>query len=381
MRKTPSGCTGRDGWPRHLTHASAGQTDEHPHRTGVGKRKTLTHTTSAGKAALSGPDDLVHLGGHVFVAFQNGVGSKGEASPTGNTASTIVEFSTSGKVINQWDVTGKVDGMGAAPTLNAVLASVKEDGNSSLYELRAGTVTHDRYSPAKLPSGGGTDAITTVGKLVLISASAPSTTNGLAVYKLTSLRSGGVARLAPLFADDAKATVLNPGELKCRKRRLALTDPDSSALVPASVSGFGGDFVLNSQGDKRQGHDPDDRFERGRDRRDHRKTQPRHRLHGDDPVQRQLGAGHRHRAQLFRDDQPEERRGHGQGGPRGCVPAQGHGVPAVAGSREVDASSSPSDASRPGRGGVVAHAGFQNKKRFAVVDSDRLMALCRLFDN
>ncbi len=212
--------------------------------------KTLTHTTPAGKVALSGPDDLTHLGGDVFVAFQNGVGSKGEASPTGNRASTIVEFSTSRKVIKQWDVTGKVDGMGAVPAMNAVFASVNEDGNSSLYELRAGTVTHDRYSPAKLPSGGGTDAITALGKLVLISASAPSTTHGPAVYNLASRRSGHVAKLTPLFADDANATILNAGKLNGKKRRLALTDPDSSALVPASVSGVGGDFVLNSQGDQ-----------------------------------------------------------------------------------------------------------------------------------
>lgn len=65
----------------------------------------------------------------MFVAFRNGVGSKGQPSPTGNTASTIVEFTKSGKPIKQWDVTGKVDGMGAVPRLNAVLASVNEDGN------------------------------------------------------------------------------------------------------------------------------------------------------------------------------------------------------------------------------------------------------------
>lgn len=211
--------------------------------------KTLTHTTSAGQVALSGPDDLTHLGAHVFVAFQNGVGSKGEASPTGNTDSTIVEFSKSGKAIKQWDVTGKVDGMGAAPSLNAVLASVNEDGNSSLYELRAGTATHYSYSPSKLPSGGGTDAITAVGKLLLVSASAPSSAKGPAVYKLTSLRSNRVAKLAPLFADDGKATSLNAPK-KGKKVRLALTDPDSSAFVPTSVSGIGGDFVLDSQGDQ-----------------------------------------------------------------------------------------------------------------------------------
>jgi hypothetical protein len=208
--------------------------------------KSLTHTTSAGKAALSGPDDLVHLGGHVFVGFQNGVGSKGEPSTTGNTASTIVEFTKSGKPVKQWDVIGKVDGMGAVPALNAVLASVNEDGNSSLYELRAGKLIHYNYSPRKLPSGGGTDAITAVGKQVLISASAPSASHGPAVYKLTLLPARHVAKLASLFADNAKATVVPQG----KKTRLALTDPDSSALVPASASSFGGDFVLNSQGDQ-----------------------------------------------------------------------------------------------------------------------------------
>ncbi len=250
MRKTIfAGLVGVAGLAISLTPALAQPTGTLTARVWA-SGKTLTHTTSAGKVALSGPDDLVHLGRHVFVAFQNGVGSKGEASPTGNTASTIVEFSMSGKVSRQWDVTGKVDGMGAAPALNAVLASVNEDGNSSLYELRAGTVTHDSYSPAKLPSNGGTDAITAVGKLLLISASAPSTIHGPAVYKLTSLRTDHVAKLAPLFAGDAKATILNSRKPNGSKKGLALTDPDSSAFVPASVSDFGGDFVLNSQGDQ-----------------------------------------------------------------------------------------------------------------------------------
>ena len=212
--------------------------------------KSLTHATSVGKATLSDPDDLVNLGVHVFVAFQNGVGSKGEPSPTGNTASTIVEFTKSGKPIKQWDVTGKVDGMGAVPRFNAVLATVNEDGNSSLYELRAGKLAHYNYSPRKLPSGGGTDAVTAVGKLVLISASAPSASDGPAVYKLTLDARTHVAKLGQLFADNAKATFVVPGKPKGKTTRLGLTDPDSSELVPASASHFGGDFVLNSQGDQ-----------------------------------------------------------------------------------------------------------------------------------
>jgi hypothetical protein len=204
------------------------------------------------KAALSGPDDIAALGGSVYVAFQNGVGSKGEPSPTGNKASTIVKFSSKGKHLGQWDLTGKVDGMGAVSSLGAVLASVNEDGNSSLYELTsAGKLTHFTYSPAKLPSGGGTDAITAIGKLILISGSAPAGPTGPAVYKLTLVPKTHTAKLSAVFADDAMATLLNTsGTSKGTTTRLNLTDPDSSTLVPASIPRFGGDFMLNSQGDQ-----------------------------------------------------------------------------------------------------------------------------------
>ena len=60
---------------------------------------------------LTKPDDITRIGGDLFTAFQNGVGPQGQASPDGNRDSTIVEFTLSGVVVNQWDIRGKCDGL------------------------------------------------------------------------------------------------------------------------------------------------------------------------------------------------------------------------------------------------------------------------------
>ena len=43
----------------------------------------LTHQVGTASRPVIGPDDMAYLGGHIFVGFQNGVGSMGEASPLG----------------------------------------------------------------------------------------------------------------------------------------------------------------------------------------------------------------------------------------------------------------------------------------------------------
>src|SRR5580704_8237622 len=78
----------------------------------------ITHPTSKGNVAISQPDDVAMLGGHIFVGFQNGVGSQGEPATTGNKDSTIVEFTLKGKKVAQWDVVGKCDGLGADPLID-----------------------------------------------------------------------------------------------------------------------------------------------------------------------------------------------------------------------------------------------------------------------
>ena len=45
-------------------------------------------------------------------------------SPSGNTKSTIVEYTLKGKVVGSWSVVGKVDGLGSDPQRHFVIATV-----------------------------------------------------------------------------------------------------------------------------------------------------------------------------------------------------------------------------------------------------------------
>src|SRR5215469_15840541 len=205
---------------------------------------------AAGTESLSGPDDIATAGGNLYVGFQNGVGSQGEVSPSGNLDSTLVEFTPAGSVVKQWDVTGKIDGMGADPATGRVFATVNEDSKSSLYVFSSGTVTHYTYTPAALPHMGGTDAVAVLNGKILISASAPGTAgkakaSAPAVFAVTLNAGAKTAAVAPFFADNATATGADG-----KKVTLALTDPDSNGVVPSSSPQFAGDFMLDAQGDQ-----------------------------------------------------------------------------------------------------------------------------------
>jgi hypothetical protein len=221
---------------------------------------TLKHSYQPdGKGAvrtesLSQPDDIETLAGNLYVGFQNGVGSQGEAAPSGNLDSTLVEFTPAGSVVKQWDVTGKIDGMGVDSATGQVIASVNEDLKSSLYTVSGGTVTHYTYTPSSLPHLGGTDAVAVYNGKILISASAPGTSGKApasvpAVFAVTLNAGANTAAVAPLFADNAAATGVNAPHAG-QQVTLGLTDPDSNGLVPSSSPEFAGDFMLNSQGDE-----------------------------------------------------------------------------------------------------------------------------------
>lgn len=235
--------------------------------------KDLSHTFvvdgTTDTAALSGPDDLTRLGDELFVAFQNGVGPQGEPAGDGNTASTIVGFSSDGRVLGQWDIVGHADGLTADSSSARVIATVNEDANSSLYVIdpaspASAAVQHYSYDQNPLPHNGGTDSIAIYGGQILISASAPGTSSTAnanapvapqpqypAEYAVSLDPQTSVASVAPLFYDEATATVAD-GPDRGRTVALALTDPDSSEIVPAASRRFAGDFVLDSQGDQQQ---------------------------------------------------------------------------------------------------------------------------------
>ena len=212
---------------------------------------------------LADPDDITVLGHHLFTAFQNGVGPQGEASSDGNTDSTVVEFTASGKVIRKWSIKGKCDGLTADAGRGFVIATVNEDANSSIYTITPGAsagrrVRHYNYSEP-LPHFGGTDAISIYRGRVFISASAPGTTGAAApqpsypaVYSVVFHRIAHVAAVSPLYSDEADATVANLGADHGKTVQLALTDPDSNEVVPGFARRFAGDFMVTSQGDQEQ---------------------------------------------------------------------------------------------------------------------------------
>jgi hypothetical protein len=255
----------------HASHQATAQQAAKPryHVRQILNGMTLHHTyVPAGSSTpksdpLTGPDDITVLGHHLFTAFQNGVGPQGEASTDGNTDSTVVEFTASGKVIGKWNIKGKCDGLTADAGRGFVIATVNEDANSSIYTIRPGApagreVRHYHYSEP-LPHFGGTDAISIYRGQVFISASAPGTTGTAApqptypaVYSVVFHRHTHVAAVTPLYSDEADATVANLGADHGKTVQLALTDADSNEVVPGSAPRFAGDFMLTSQGDQEQ---------------------------------------------------------------------------------------------------------------------------------
>jgi hypothetical protein len=218
---------------------------------------TLSTFAGAPTKATIGPDDITSLGGHVFVGWQNGVGTKGEAAPkTKVVDSLLVEYSSRGRILGKWSLTGKLDGLGADAATNAVIATVNEDGNSSLYTIKpsahpAAQVHHYTYSPAPDAShkggvltGGGTDAVVVRGSAIFVTASAPATKTATALLRVTLGK--GIAKLSATFADNASAT----DGFSESPVKLGLTDPDSNALVPGSAGQYAGDLVVNGQADQ-----------------------------------------------------------------------------------------------------------------------------------
>ena len=219
---------------------------------------TVTQLAAA-PSGLSSPDDITRLGAHLFIAYQNGVGSDGKPSSKGATKSVIVEYTMTGQKLASWAVVGKVDGMGADSAHQRVLASVNEDGNSSLYSVSPGAasakqVQHFGYQG--LTHGGGTDSVLVSDGKIYITASAPAadpdgkTYSKAALYTATltpgAAGRDGIVALTPVLEDNATAADLVTG----KSTKLNLSDPDSSEKVPAAVPGIGGDFLLDSQGDK-----------------------------------------------------------------------------------------------------------------------------------
>jgi hypothetical protein len=193
----------------------------------------------------SQPYAITMLGNKVYVAFQNGVGAKGQTSSSGAKGGSVQEYTMAGALAASWTLPGHIDGLTADADNHRLIATVNEANDSRLYTITPGAnppTTQYTYSQQPFPHGGGIGAVTFYHGHLLVSAAAPTAKDGPAVYQVTL--HGSTADVSPVFADNADALVANDGQQEDQHATLALTDPGPNGVVPAKSPRFGGDFVL-----------------------------------------------------------------------------------------------------------------------------------------
>ena len=79
---------------------------------------------AAAPAGLTNPDSITTANGNIYVVYANATNPDG----TGG-FSTIVEYSTTGKILGTFDVTGKADGLKYDPFDHKLWALRNEDFN------------------------------------------------------------------------------------------------------------------------------------------------------------------------------------------------------------------------------------------------------------
>jgi hypothetical protein len=190
----------------------------------------------------SQPDSIVQWGDTIIVGFQNHVAKDGSDGKS----STIVQYSSSGRVERTFSVPGHNDGLRVIG-LNDLWCLQNEDANPNLVVIDLGTGRKTLYTfPASTtPHGGGFDDIVEINGQVYLTASNPNT-NSAGVNVFPALvrarllgRHGNSVEVEPVMAGNAHAFDIPTGTTV----ELNLTDPDSMTVDPR------GNIVFTSQAD------------------------------------------------------------------------------------------------------------------------------------
>ena len=185
----------------------------------------------------SQPDSIVQWGDHIIVGFENGVAKDG----TDGKASTIVQFSLSGKVERTFSVPGHNDGLRVVGD-DDLWAVQNEDANPNLVviELNVGTKKQYKFPPTS--HGGGYDDMVVKNGEVFMTASNPNLDafgNNVFPALVRASLSGSQVLVEPVMDGNASATDIATGG----PVTLNLTDPDSLTIDPR------GNILLDSQAD------------------------------------------------------------------------------------------------------------------------------------
>ncbi len=184
----------------------------------------------------SAPDSITFNNSAIYIGYGNG-GNPGGGS---STPSTIIKYDYHGNVLGMALVIGHNDGLKINPTTGDLWAMQNEDANANLVILDPTTLSaKQKYFIGTGPHGGGYDDIVFLNGKVYFSASNPqhNPNNEPAIMQFTA--NGNSFTLTPVLYGNALAVDIPTGQ----GVTLNLEDPDSMTY------NFGGDIVLDSQGD------------------------------------------------------------------------------------------------------------------------------------
>jgi PEP-CTERM motif len=193
-------------------------------------------TFAAGPAGTSAVDSIAVVGNNVYAGYGNG----GAPDGSGNTPSTIVEYSRTGAFENSTTVVGHNDGLRYDSTSGKLWAIQNEDANANLVLITPGALAKSApYTFSAAPHGGGYDDAVFVGGNAYVSASNPAANPNTEPALSRATLGAGIVNVTGVLNGNAPAAPLNPGA----PDPLNLQDPDSLSLTQD------GRVVLDSQGD------------------------------------------------------------------------------------------------------------------------------------
>ncbi len=196
---------------------------------------TVTVFTKSITGVDFAPDSIAILNGNVYIGYGDGVAPDGSDGKS----STIVEYTSSGKLLTTYTVLGHNDGLRVNPNTNQLWAMQNEDANPNLVIIDPTTQTQTMYTFGPTPHGGGYDDIAFSGNNVYLSASNPANNPNTKAAIVQATIVGNTVSVTPVLYGNAKAINIPLNT----STKLNLQDPDSMI-----IDSFG-DILLDSQAD------------------------------------------------------------------------------------------------------------------------------------
>jgi hypothetical protein len=182
----------------------------------------------------SQPDSIIIWHDSVIVGFGDGVAKDG----TDGKSSTIIEFSSSGRVKRTFSVPGHNDGLRLVGE-DKLWSMQNEDGNPNLVIIDLETGNQTRHNLPSVDAGGGFDDIAVLNGSVYFTASNPGNNPNTSPALVRAALTGNTVTLDPVLPGNAQATDITTGKTVT----LNLQDPDSM------TTGLNDDLVFVSQAD------------------------------------------------------------------------------------------------------------------------------------